>query len=125
MPSSWMWLHVALVKNQRFEKNIAFIIRVLQLLVTANVAPSSVIFITVMMEAIRLHISEDGILHYIFCWHNAENSCVNVGSIYSYQYDLIVNKYAIERILEEVGMSHFNVVSRHVSEGQRRNTEIL
>jgi hypothetical protein len=65
---------VALVRTDVSEERIASIINVLQLLVTANV-PRSLILFTPMMEAVssseamvlkrttRCHLPEDGILH--------------------------------------------------------------
>jgi hypothetical protein len=83
--SSWIWLRMAFVRTDVSEKNVASIIMVtrtevfihslLLLLVTANVARSSPILLTLIMEAVfssitsvptrttRSHIPEDGILH--------------------------------------------------------------
>jgi hypothetical protein len=49
MPSSGMLRHVALVRTDVSEKHR----RVLRLLVTDNIVPSSLILVTLMMEAIR------------------------------------------------------------------------
>jgi hypothetical protein len=63
---------VALSRIEVSEEGIAFIFRVLQLLVTAKVFPSSMILVTLMRvticssvlaKAARRHIPEDGILH--------------------------------------------------------------
>jgi hypothetical protein len=53
MSSSGMRRRVDLVRTDVPEEYIASIITVLQLLVTANVVPSSLILFTLMMETIR------------------------------------------------------------------------
>jgi hypothetical protein len=92
IPPTGMWCHVALIGTAVLKEYIASIIRVasiselgtmlavflcstLQLLVTANIVPSSPILVTLMIEVIRssetlvltrgtqCHIPKDGILH--------------------------------------------------------------
>jgi hypothetical protein len=83
-PSSGMLCRVALVRTDVSEERRASIIRVRQLLVTANVVPSSPILVNLKMEALsssetsdltratRRNIPEDGIIH-SYCSENLKS----------------------------------------------------
>jgi hypothetical protein len=72
--------------NERARNNVSSNYSVLRLLVTASVVPSSLIFVTLMMEAtssfetsvltvaMRRHIPEDDILHITVNVHREPNS---------------------------------------------------
>jgi hypothetical protein len=95
MPFSGMLRHVALVRTEVSEERSSSIIRVIRisalgtlvflrimrrLLVTANIVPSSLILVTLMMEALRssetsvltrsawCNIPEHGTLRFEYCW---------------------------------------------------------
>jgi hypothetical protein len=88
MPSSGKWHHVALFRTDILEEGIASIIKmeriievrafshsVAQLLVTANIVPSSLILSTLMMEAV--HSSETSVLTRVTSRHIPENGILH------------------------------------------------
>jgi hypothetical protein len=82
MQSSGMLHHVAVVRTDVSEERIASIIRVTR--ISANAVPSSLILVTLMMEAIHSsemsvitrvtwrNIPEDGILHNLTCCYTGD-----------------------------------------------------
>jgi hypothetical protein len=128
MPSSGILCSVALVRTDVSEECIASIIRVtriaflrvvLQLLVTANVVPSSPILLTLMMEPIRSSersvltgatrlIPEDGILNNINYNYRIQHIHVFATfliAMYHFQY-LSLSQRSIQKMFPVTGKSH-------------------